>query len=152
MSLELEDEISVTARIGFDTDKDPAALRWLQRKFAREIASLSYLENNAPFVPVPYVIQVDANADNAVRAPYVVVENPLGEPLVTAIPDLSVSQRETLAVALGESLARLHRLPLPARYGSITGTDARGLPIVGPLARSWGQSSRAEGPFDNIKQ
>ncbi|KAG9031111.1 hypothetical protein FRB95_003157 [Tulasnella sp. JGI-2019a] len=153
LSLELEDEISVTARVGFDTDKDPAALRWLQRKFAREIASLSYLENNAPFIPVPYVIQVDANTDNAVRAPYVVVENPLGEPLVNAIPDLTLPQRETLAIALGESLARLHRLgPLPAKYGSLTGTDSRGVPVVGPLARSWGQSSRAEGPFENIKQ
>ncbi|KAG8896777.1 hypothetical protein FRB99_008652 [Tulasnella sp. 403] len=152
LNLELEDEISVTARIGCDTENNPAALRWLQRKYAREVASLNYLENALPSVPVPYVIQLDPNTSNAVHGPYVMVEDPLGEALQTAVHEMDMPQKEVLAAALGEALAKIHRLALPNRIGSISATDARGQPIVGPLARAWGQSSRAEGPFENIKQ
>jgi len=84
------------------------------------------------------------------------IEDPLGEQLHTAVPDLDFDQRETMARAVGEALAGIYRFTVPTgRIGSISGTDSRGLPVVGPFSRSWAHSSsasRAEGPFSTIQQ
>lgn len=160
LSLELEEEISVTARIGCDANNNPAALQWLQRKYAREVASIAYLENAIPSVPVPYVIQVDSNTANPVQGPYVMVEDPLGEQLQNAVADLDMSQKEFMTANIAESLAGIYRHMLSSsspslKFGAITGTDAKGGPIIGPISRSWLHSSsagRPEGPFSDIGQ
>ncbi|KAG8950305.1 Phosphotransferase enzyme [Tulasnella sp. 424] len=161
LSLELEDEISVTARIGCDANNNPAALQWLQRKYAREVASIAYLESAVPSVPVPYVIQIDQNTANPVQGPYVMVEDPLGEQLQNAVADLDMSQKEFMVTSIAEALAGIYRhmFSSPAsaslKFGAITGTGPAGAPLIGPISRSWlhsSSASRPEGPFSDIKQ
>ncbi|RDB19687.1 Altered inheritance of mitochondria protein 9, mitochondrial [Hypsizygus marmoreus] len=120
---------SLVARITYNFKTDAKSRTWATEQTTRERYVLELVR---PFVPVPRILAQDLDPNNAIGAPFTIMERIYGEDQWRALPAMSLPEKIKYVSSLAEMMVRIFQIEMPS-IGMLERLNDDGRPVVGPF-------------------